>query len=41
VEAQAAEVVAHFAGCVVVSEVSGDESAKAFVGEAGAVYLNL
>src|SRR5437660_1131199 len=35
VQSQAPEVVAHLAGAVVVAEVSGDEPAKAFVGEAG------
>ena len=34
-EPEAAEVVAHLAGAVVLAEVSGDEPAKAFVGEAG------
>ena len=34
VQAQAAQVVAHLAGVVVLAEVSGDEPAKAFVGAA-------
>jgi len=35
VQAQAAQVVAHLALAVVLAEMSGDEPAKAFVGEAG------
>ena len=35
VQAEAAEVVAHLALAVVAVEVSGDEPAKALVGEAG------
>jgi hypothetical protein len=35
VQAQASEVVAHLALAVVLVEESGDEPAKAFVGEAG------
>jgi hypothetical protein len=35
VEAEAAQVVGHLVGAVVVSEESGDEPAKAVVGEAG------
>ena len=35
VEAQASQVVAHLVGAVVVVVESGNEPAKAFVGEAG------